>query len=44
MEVNLTDDQRHLSAKPSRAGGYNGEEDALREALSLWEGPGTTPR
>lgn len=37
MEVHLTDDQKAFVRQAIESGRYNGEEDALREALSLWE-------
>ena len=38
MEVQLTDDQKVFVRRAIEAGRYTREEDALREALSLWEG------
>jgi len=38
MEVHLTDDQKAFVRDAIEAGRYSREEDALREALSLWEG------
>ena len=37
MEVQLTDDQKTFVRRAIEAGRYTREEDALREALSLWE-------
>lgn len=37
MEVLLTDDQKVLVRRAIEAGRYTREEDALREALLLWE-------
>jgi len=37
MEVHLTDDQKALLRQGIESGRYRSEEDALREALSLWE-------
>jgi putative addiction module CopG family antidote len=37
MEVHLTDDQKAFVRQAIEAGRYSREEDALREALSLWE-------
>jgi len=37
MEVNLTDDQKAFVRQAIESGRYSGEEDALREALSMWE-------
>jgi putative addiction module CopG family antidote len=38
MEVQLTDDQRAFIRQAIETGRYAREEDALQEALSLWEG------
>src|SRR5579863_225784 len=37
MEVHLTDDQKAFVRQAIETGRYSREEDALREALSLWE-------
>ena len=37
MEVQLTDDQKAFVRQAMENGRYSREEDALREALSLWE-------
>jgi putative addiction module CopG family antidote len=37
MEVQLTSDQKAFVRQGIESGRYNREEDALREALSLWE-------
>ena len=37
MEVQLTDDQKALVRLAIESGRYRREEDALRDALSLWE-------
>src|SRR4051812_10826300 len=37
MEVQLTDDQKAFVRQAIDSGRYSREEDALREALSLWE-------
>ena len=37
MEVQLTDDQKAFMRQGIESGRYNSEQDALREALSLWE-------
>ena len=37
MEVQLTDDQKAFVRQGIEMGRYSHEEDALREALSLWE-------
>ena len=37
MEVQLTDDQKAFVRQAIESGRYGREEDALREALSLWE-------
>jgi len=37
MEVKLTDDQKAFVREAIESGRYSREEDALREALSLWE-------
>lgn len=37
MEVYLTDDQKAFVRQAIESGRYRREEDALREALSLWE-------
>ncbi|MEP7364767.1 MAG: type II toxin-antitoxin system ParD family antitoxin [Acidobacteriota bacterium] len=37
MEVQLTDDQKAFVQLAIQSGRYAHEEDALREALSLWE-------
>lgn len=37
MEVQLTDDQKALLRQGIESGRYRSEEDALRDALSLWE-------
>ena len=36
MEVQLTDDQKAFARQAVASGRYRREEDALREALSLW--------
>jgi len=38
MEVQFTDDQKALVRQAIESGRYSREEDALQEALSLWEG------
>lgn len=38
MDVQLTDDQKAFVRQAIQSGRYRGEEDALRDALSLWEG------
>ena len=38
MDVHFTDDQKALVRQAIESGRYSREEDALREALSLWEG------
>ena len=38
MEVQLTDDQKAFVRQAIEGGRYSREEDALQEALSLWEG------
>jgi Arc/MetJ-type ribon-helix-helix transcriptional regulator len=38
MEVQLTDDQKAFSRDGVRAGRYARAEDALQEALTMWEG------
>jgi putative addiction module CopG family antidote len=38
MEVHLTDDQRAFVRQATDSGRYAREEEALQEALSLWEG------
>lgn len=38
MEVVLTEDQKAFVRQAIESGRYNREEDALQEALSLWEG------
>lgn len=38
MEVQFTDDQKAFVRQAIQSGRYTREEDALREALSLWEG------
>lgn len=38
MEVRFTDDQKALVRQAIESGRYSREEDALQEALSLWEG------
>ena len=38
MEVHLTDDQKAFIREAIQAGRFASEEDALQEALSLWEG------
>jgi Arc/MetJ-type ribon-helix-helix transcriptional regulator len=37
MEVQLTDDQKAFVRQAIESGRYSREEDALQEALSLWE-------
>ena len=37
MEIQLTPDQRALARQAIEAGRLSGEEDAVRQALSLWE-------
>jgi putative addiction module CopG family antidote len=37
MEVHLTDDQKAFVRQAIESGRYSREEDALRDALSLWE-------
>ena len=37
MEVQFTDDQKAFVREAIESGRYRCEEDALREALSLWE-------
>lgn len=37
MEVHLTDDQKAFIRQGVKTGRYASEEDALQEALSLWE-------
>ena len=37
MEVQLTDDQKAFVRQGIESGRYRREEDALRDALSLWE-------
>lgn len=37
MEVHLTDDQKALVRQAIESGRYSREEDALQDALSLWE-------
>ncbi|MGA2350934.1 MAG: hypothetical protein ABSF70_10910 [Terracidiphilus sp.] len=37
MEVELTSDQRAFASRAVEAGRLQSEEDAVREALSLWE-------
>jgi putative addiction module CopG family antidote len=37
MEVKLTDDQKAFVRQGLESGRYSREEDALREAMSLWE-------
>lgn len=37
MEVQLTDDQKAFLRKGIESGRYRHEDDALRDALSLWE-------
>ena len=37
MEVQLTADQKAFARQAVKSGRYNREEDALQEALSLWE-------
>ena len=37
MEVQLTEDQKEFVRQGIEMGRYSHEEDALREALSLWE-------
>jgi putative addiction module CopG family antidote len=37
MEVQLTDDQKAFIRQGIEAGRYSAEEDALRDALALWE-------
>ena len=38
MEVQLTDDQKAFVRQAIESGRYSGEEEALRDALALWEG------
>jgi Arc/MetJ-type ribon-helix-helix transcriptional regulator len=38
MEVHLTDDQKAFIREGMETGRFSREEDAVREALSLWEG------
>ena len=38
MEVQLTDDQKAFVRQAIQSGRYSGEEDAVRDALALWEG------
>jgi len=38
MEVQLTDDQKAFVRQAIQSGRYSGEEEALRDALALWEG------
>jgi len=38
MEVRFTDDQKAFVRQAIESGRYSREEDALQEALSLWEG------
>ena len=38
MEVHLTDDQKAFIREAIQSGRFASEEDALQEALSLWEG------
>jgi Arc/MetJ-type ribon-helix-helix transcriptional regulator len=38
MEVNLTPDQKALARQAIESGRLHGEEEAVQEALSLWEG------
>jgi Arc/MetJ-type ribon-helix-helix transcriptional regulator len=38
MELQFTDDQKAFVRQGIQSGRYTREEDALREALSLWEG------
>jgi putative addiction module CopG family antidote len=38
MEVQLTDDQKAFVRQAIQSGRYKAEEDAVRDALSLWEG------
>jgi len=37
MEVHLTDDQKAFVRQGIECGRYSRDEDALRDALSLWE-------
>lgn len=37
MEVHLTDDQKAFIREAVQTGRYAGEEDAVQDALSLWE-------
>ncbi len=37
MEVHLTDDQKAFLRQAIESGRYSAEEDAVRDALSLWE-------
>ena len=37
MEVQLTDDQRAFVRQAIESGRYSREEDALRDALAMWE-------
>jgi hypothetical protein len=37
MEVELTSDQKALALRAMREGRLRGEEDAVQEALALWE-------
>jgi putative addiction module CopG family antidote len=38
MEVQLTDDQKAFVRQAIQSGRYKREEDALKDALNLWEG------
>ena len=38
MEVQLTDDQKAFIRQAIESGRYSREEEALRDALALWEG------
>jgi putative addiction module CopG family antidote len=38
MEVQLTDDQKAFVRQAIESGRYSREEEALRDALALWEG------
>jgi putative addiction module CopG family antidote len=37
MEVQFTDDQKAFVRQAIQSGRYKGEEDAVRDALNLWE-------
>jgi Arc/MetJ-type ribon-helix-helix transcriptional regulator len=38
MDVQFTDDQKAFVRQAIQTGRYKGEEDALKDALNLWEG------